>query len=362
MSCRRRNSYRCDLRLRVIGRIARLTGATRRKEHDARVEILRELYAGGKWDVLEALRDSRFSVSEVVGAYRAGRVADLMASLVLEQPLQAAIEAWLPESAPAASTRTRYRVSWLALQRVAGFDAQSAIGDLVNLDWRRVRTQLPGGRHHWKHVRGFVSKFLSDHVDQGTRERVMEAMPKVGKIPGRVPDLTPDAFWRIVAEIPEHVRAAPVAIVATGMRLGEFLGCREEHLLALTKQLRIPGTKTDSSAAVVPIAADLWPWLERAIPCPVGQWRLRELWRDACKRVGVEDVHLHDLRHCYGQWLVNVGIPEEAVQRALRHETASMTRRYTRQKDLRRPAEAIAGVLGCHDPATLPTAGGAQSA
>ena len=358
----RKRVYRCDIRLPVIGRIARLTGATTQREHTVRVAILRELYTQGRWDVLEAVRDAVFPVPAVVGAYRAGRVADLMASLTLERPLAVVVDAWLPQSAPAKGTRTRYTVSWHALQRAAHLDDRWTLGDLLHLDWRGVQTALGGGLHHWKHLRGFVSRFLSVHVDGATRQRILEAMPPVGVIPGRVPDLTPAAFWRIVEQLPEHVRAAPVALVATGMRVGEYLACREEHLLQLTKQLHIPGTKTRGSDAVVPIDPALWPWLERAIPCPVGQWRLRELWRRACTAAKVGDVRLHDLRHCYAQWLVNAGIPEEAVQRAMRHLTPSMTRRYALQRDQQRPAAAIAAVLGSHDRATAPQSGAVESA
>src|SRR5574342_480454 len=161
---------RCDLRLQVVGRIAALTGATTAAEHRARVAILRELYAQGQWAVLEQLRPGgRFSIPDVVGAYRAGRLSDLLASLTLEQPLAAAVTRWLPTSAPAASTRARYAVSWAALQRAAGITDTTPIGALLTLDWRAVQMAAHGGPHHWKHLRGFVSRFLSVHVDATTR-------------------------------------------------------------------------------------------------------------------------------------------------------------------------------------------------
>lgn len=63
----------------------------------------------------------------------------------------------------------------------------------------------------------------------------------------RVPDCTPEAFWRIVDAMPEHVRAAPVTLLATGMRLGELCACDQTNLLPLTHQMRIPGRTLQTS-------------------------------------------------------------------------------------------------------------------
>ena len=54
----------------------------------------------------------------------------------------------------------------------------------------------------------------------------------------------------------------------TGLRLGEYLRCRKEHLLPHTTSLNVPGRKTATSAAVLPIDERLWPWVVRAIPAP----------------------------------------------------------------------------------------------
>lgn len=145
--------------------------------------------------------------------------------------------------------------------------------------------------------------------------------------------------------MPEHVRAAPVAIVATGMRISEFCTAQDTDLRALTKAVRVPGTKTDLSEDVIPVHPPLWPWIERAIPCPVGTWRLRELWRRACAAVGIEGVTIHDLRHCLGQWLVAEGRPEASVQGTLRHASSEMTRRYTLQDGRAQDARVIGELL-----------------
>lgn len=351
---RSKPSYRCDVRFPGIGRIAKATGATQRKEYDRRVAILHELYDAGRWDVLEAIRDGRFTIREVVAARRADRLDRLWGELTLNQPLAETVEAWLPESAPAAATRTRYKVSWGELQRSGALPPNARIRDLAAADWKALKGHWPGGAHDWKHLRGFVSRFLTailGDVHHPFRRHVMDR----GNFPlasttHRVPDCTPEAFWKVVAEMPEHVRAIPVALLATGMRIGELCACDETNLLPLTHQVRIPGrtlhtSEFKSDAVTQPVDPRLWSWVERAIPVPLSHWRVRELWRRACRKAGVTDLTLHDLRHLYGQWLINAGRSEESVQRSMRHRTADMTRLYTTQRDRQTNAVVIADVL-----------------
>jgi len=88
----------------------------------------------------------------------------------------------------------------------------------------------------------------------------------------------------------------------------------------------------------------LWPFVERAVPSPIGYKALRRHWLAACKKVGLS-VRIHDLRHCYGQWAVNAGVPESKVQTALRHKTAAMTRRYTKTQEKGDASNAVGRAL-----------------
>lgn len=363
LSPRRRLPDRLDLTFPGIGRLHKAHGADSLAEYDRRVGLLQELYiSGGRdgWAALQAIREGRFSITTIVAAARAGRLRDLWADLLLQQPLAGAVDAWLARAAPAKPrTHQRYRVSWTSLQHAGVLREGAVVADLGRIDWPVLERTWSGGKHDWKHLRGFVSRFLSVQLgtDHPFRRELLARFPRPGKIRGRVPDLTPAAFWRAVQAMPEHVRAAPVAIVATGMRIGEFCACTSDHLLPLTKQLRIPGTKTPASADVLPIDPQLWAWVKRAIPCPVGHWRLRELWRRACAAAGITGVTIHDLRHCNGQWLVAAGQPLTAVQKSLRHTSDAMTRQYVEQIEKGENARVIAQILiAAATPGSTPTA------
>jgi integrase len=56
-------------------------------------------------------------------------------------------------------------------------------------------------------------------------------------------------------------------------------------------------------------------------------------------------VRIHDLRHCFGQWSVDAGVPESKVQSALRHKTAAMTRKYTTAVEKGGAARAVGRAL-----------------
>jgi integrase len=348
-------SYRIDVVLGELGRFALASGAQTKAEHEKRVAMLRELYDNGKWDVLQDLKNGRFDVRQLYAYYKMGKVGQLAAGVVLSQPLTATVEAWLPVSAKAPATRTRYEVSWHSLERAGILPANAIVRDLDLVDWVQLQRTWEGGPYDWRHLRGFVSRFLSallrDRWHEFRRNLITEDRFPSGEVPeGRVPDLTVEGFWKCVELMPEHTRNAPVAIVATAMRGGELCACTKDNLLPLTRSVLIPGHdnrtgRHKSQAATHPVDPALWPYVQAAIPVSVSHWTLRDHWTAARKQAGVGQVTLHDLRHCAGQWLVNAGQSEQSVQQTLRHKTASMTRRYTRQRDRGINAIALGDIL-----------------
>ena len=148
-------------------------------------------------------------------------------------------------------------------------------------------------------------------------------------------------------------------MVATGIGPGEFVRCEPEDLLPHSRALRVHGTKEGRKGTqTIPLSAELWTWARRAIPCPVTQDCLYRQWKRACKAAGAGELRLYDLRHAYGQWLVDAGVPEARVQVGMRHKTAGMTRRYTKQRDRGSNAQVMTAVLfgESESPATSPAA------
>ena len=85
--------------------------------------------------------------------------------------------------------------------------------------------------------------------------------------------------------------------------------------------------------------------VDNSLPVVFGR-RLRRYWHRALAAAEAPtDLRLHDLRHCYGQWLADAGVSEARIQVGLRHASPSMTRRYTKQRDQGENAKTMADVM-----------------
>ncbi len=141
--------------------------------------------------------------------------------------------------------------------------------------------------------------------------------------------------------------------------LGDFIrlalntGCRKGELL------RLDWTRVDLQAGLIRLEADHTKTLKRrSVPlnkdardaivsrsrfrarhCPESPWvfchadgsivrDVKRSFATACRRAGIEDFRIHDLRHTCAAWLVSAGVPLTAVRDLLGHTTVKMTERY----------------------------------
>jgi integrase len=220
--------------------------------------------------------------------------------------------------------------------------------DLERVHWSTIKANWGRSSADWNHMRRAVSTFLTSLLGDKYhpfRRKIVQAIPLAHEGSGREPDLTPADFVRIVAEMPSHARPAVWVLVLTGMRVGEYLRTTKADLMSATCGVRVPGTKTHGSAAPVYVDERMWPWIEAGVPAPLQHGWIRKYWKRACAKLGFNDITLHDLRHCHGQWAVDEGIPESKVQVSLRHSTVAMTRRYVKKRSKREVAKALGDAL-----------------
>lgn len=343
-----RPSFRVDRRFPGVGRINLVSGARTRSEFTKRDAMLTELYDTGRLELLRAIKAHHLTINAVYSAHHAGRLGFLASDVALQGPLWEALDAWLPRSARAEATVARYRTAVRLLRRTKALGDGARVADLAMVDWVTLRNNWPTGPTGWNHVRRAVSRFLTmalrDKFHPFRRE-VMGAYPVAPEPPAKVPDLSPEVFWRIVARVPEPLRPSYVTLALTGMRPGEYVRCSATDLLPHTCAIRVPGTKTAGSADLVRVTEGAWPWIKAAIPCPVSYGILLDRWKKACAVEGKHDLTLHSLRHFYAQLLSEAGQPEARIQHGLRHRSPAMTRRYTMQRDKGENARVIEATL-----------------
>ena len=126
----------------------------------------------------------------------------------------------------------------------------------------------------------------------------------------------------------------PTVLLAleTGMRRGEILNARYEHLK--DGLLTIPKTKTGASRTIplTPNAQEIIAALPRSITgclIPISSNALRLAWERARQRAGIDDLHFHDLRHEAISRFFELGLTIPEVALISGHRDYRMLARYT---------------------------------
>ena len=137
---------------------------------------------------------------------------------------------------------------------------------------------------------------------------------------------------------PAQVAAIRLAAV-TGLRIGEILAIRWEHLDLDTGRLTLPATKTgrrqhDLPADALSILTDLPRINEWAFTtgrdAPVTYKNVRQIFAKAAGTAGLVDVRLHDLRRTVMTRAAMAGVGTHVLRDLLGHRTTAMADRYIR--------------------------------
>jgi integrase len=339
-------SYRFDRVFAGVGRINRSSGTKKLKEFQRRDQLLTELFEHAQLEALRAFQRGAVSIEELLEAKRLGRLASsgLLADVKLQSNLWESLEATFPRVHWSDKTAHRY------LCRSRHSRVRRAPGSVGRQRWQTS----PGstGRRYAASgapprrtgitcavLSAGLTRLLGD-VYHPFRRDVVKRIPVAHEV-ARTPDLTPELFWRIVLRTPLHAQPCYVVMLATGMRLGEYLRCTRSHLQPHTFAIAVPGTKTNASEATVYVDASLWDWVVAGVPAPIKEKWIRTHWKRAAREEGAGELRLHDLRHAFGQLASDAGAPTARIQAALRHASPDMTRRYEMQKARKDVAELV---------------------
>ena len=160
------------------------------------------------------------------------------------------------------------------------------------------------------------------------RDRVLEPF-ELAALAGALVDLE--------AESPAAVVAIRVAAL-TGLRIGEVLAMRWEHVAFETGRLTLPTTKTgrrqhDLPAPALALLADhprLNDWCFTTGRGAIVYKTVLGVFRNACERAGLADVRLHDLRRTVMTSAAAAGVGTHILRDLLGHKTTAMADRYVR--------------------------------
>lgn len=151
--------------------------------------------------------------------------------------------------------------------------------------------------------------------------------------------LSQDQFHRLLDECPEHIR--PIVLVAyyTGMRKSELLNLTWNEVDIEQGFIRLKAeqtkTRTRRSIPMHPSVCSLLKTIPRAIHIPnvflLNGKPIREIkngFKSACKRAGLDNFTFHDLRHCAINNLRLAGNDYFKIMSMSGHKTTNVFKRY----------------------------------
>ena len=171
----------------------------------------------------------------------------------------------------------------------------------------------------------------------------------------------------------EDATPTPVAAIRftaiTGLRIGEVLAMRWEHVEFESRRLLLPETKTgrrfhDLPSAALAILANL-PRINQWVfttgrDAPVTYRTVRKHFANATLNAGLENVRLHDLRRTVMTQAAAAGIGTHVLRDLLGHKTTTMADRYIRMvgnpvRDAREQVGAVmAAMISGENDAVVP--------
>jgi integrase len=160
-------------------------------------------------------------------------------------------------------------------------------------------------------------------------------------------------------KVDQHAAAAIRLLLFTGCRLREILHVRWSEYDAGRGLLFLPTSKTGRKTVVLSAPAiailDTLPRIGTYVIAPESAGQkderprhdLNRPWRAIRKHAGIEDVHIHDLRHSFGAVGAGSGLGLPIIGRLLGHTQATTTARYSHVAidPAKRAADLIAGQI-----------------
>jgi integrase len=174
---------------------------------------------------------------------------------------------------------------------------------------------------------GFVLSNAASHV-------------KLPRAPaGRVRYLQPEELRQVLERCSPEVRAIAQLAVATGMRRGEILRLRWLDVDLMNRCINLPQTKNGEGRTVylnelaLDVFRSLWPNTDTVPEEPVfgldvTPEEVSMSFMRACRDAGVEDFHLHDLRHTHAAMLRQNDTQLDIIAKQLGHRDLRQTARY----------------------------------
>jgi integrase len=277
-------------------------------------------------------------------------------------------EKWLKTRRVEYATWVRNDSEWR--NHIAPHFADWPIGEINSWDVEAWVTKLESAAGPWA-VKSSL-RLLGQMLRAAKRHKLLSSDPTqdvVAKPPSPHVDriLTRDEADRLLAQFSDYDRLMVELMLYCGLRFQEAVGLRRFRVDLLRKRVNIvkvlprkggeKDPKTPSGVRPVPLTDELVVQLSRRIPEPndelvfttepkprarggtrihYGRWSTL-VWAPALERAKLADPQPtpHDLRHTYGSWLAEDGVPPQQIAALMGHKSIRSTERYIHATEAR---------------------------
>jgi integrase len=370
-------------RFKEIGRINRPSGAQSWEDYDKRVAVLDELYEDNNLELLKAFARGEVSMDHLMRLKGKHQLDKGIADLRLQRSLFDSFEEVVPQLGSKTKTRDDYASLLARLVELSEpkLTEAAVVRDLKDLDWDSTMDAWEAAGlsgQSWKNMRVALGSFLSRLLGKksSARQDIMDNVPNAVGSPERTPDASIEQLAAVVRRMPRRSGSVALSLLVTGVRVEEFLGMDPDRDLMPNEQaIKVAGRerrgkaraftqrgKNKPSMGTRYVAEGFWPvveWAARNRPCYT---TVRRHWCQACHEVGLGVVtrtkndpnhrwpqtfryvgmRLHDLRHCYAQYVSDAGMPLSQLRFALGQSNESSAARYAARL-AKKQAASIAG-------------------
>ena len=209
-------------------------------------------------------------------------------------------------------------------------------------------------------------RLLGQMLRSAIKHKLLTADPTAdvtAKSPARHVDriLTRPEAETLLRHFSDHDRVFVQMLLYCGLRFQEAAGLKRFRVDLLRRRIQVAkvqprkggekGPKTAAGVRPVPLTDELVIQLSRVIPepndelvftSPLGKriryehW-LRGIWRPALEKSKLADPQPtpHDLRHTYGSWLAEAGVPPNQIAALMGHSSLRSVERYIHATDAR---------------------------
>lgn len=282
-------------------RVVRSTGTTSRRDAEQFERALRDQL---RREVAEPRRTPQTTLDQAAGRYWSEHGRRLRDARNVRRWL-VYITTHIDRDTPISELSTRHVVEMVEAMR------QRAIGEIsIN----RTVTCLQGVHNRAAKAWELPGRVI-DWRQLKTRER------------SRVQYLEHDEALRLLAELPEHIRAVVLFMLATGLRKREAFGLTWDKVRSGSVTVTVKG----GYEREVPLSADAANVIanqtrEGAYVFNTRNWRKE--FEAARLRAGVASIRWHDLRHTFATRLGRSGADLAVIREALGHSSIAVTQKY----------------------------------